>query len=154
VVNHLAGLLGGDVHIAIMSALRGIYRRRAVEVVLLAAVAFQVCSGAWLLYRRSSTRSTLQAASGSYLLWFFLSHVSAALRTRARGGDPDWHWLAGNELLHDPWSVRLVPYYFLAVIAFGVHVGCGLRMRREALLALAGAASVVAALILIGLFRA
>src|SRR5678810_1273886 len=106
-VNHLAGLPGGDAHVAIMSVLRLAYRRRAVEAVLLAAVAFQVGSGVWLLHRRGTTGSTLQAASGAYLLVFLLSHVSAALRTRARGGDPDWHWLAGNELLHDPWSCLL-----------------------------------------------
>jgi succinate dehydrogenase/fumarate reductase cytochrome b subunit len=167
-VNHLAGLFGGDAHIAVMTALRGIYRHRLVEPVLLAAVVFQIASGAWLVRRKLARPAgwldTLQTASGVYLLVFFLSHVSAALRTRLRGGDPDWRWLAGGELLSDPWSVRLVPYYFLAVIALGVHAGCGLHtvlrghrvgVRGDALLAIvAGLATVVSALILIGLFRA
>ena len=153
-VNHLAGLLGGDAHVAVMTALRRVYRHPAVEPVLLAAVAFQVASGAWLL-RRALPRctgwlATLQVASGSYLSWFFLSHVSAALRARVRGGDPNWYWLAGGELLHDPWSVRLVPYYFLAVIALGVHAGCALR--RPARVAVA--AGIVSTLILVGLLRA
>ena len=152
--NHLAGLIGGDTHVAVMAALRHVYRHPAVEPVLLAAVAFQVGSGAWLL-RRALARcagwpATLQVASGSYLVFFLLSHASAALRARARGGDPNWYWLAGGELLHDPWSVRLVPYYFLAVIALGVHVGCALRR----LPIVAFAAGLVSTLIVIGLFRA
>lgn len=167
-VNHVGGLLGGDVHIAIMTALRRVYRHSLVEPVLLAAVTFQVASGVWLL-RRKLARSAgwldaLQTTSGSYLLVFLLSHVSAALRARLRGVDPNWHWLAGGELLGDPWSVRLVPYYFVAVIAIGLHASCGLHtvlrghrvaVRREVMVAiLTGLAAAVSALILIGLFRA
>jgi len=167
-VNHLGGLLGGDMHIAIMTALRRVYRHALVEPVLLAAVAFQVASGAWLLRRKLARTAgwldALQTTSGAYLLVFLLSHVSAALRARVRGGDPNWRWLAGGELLTDPWSVRLVPYYFLAVIALGLHAGCGLHtvlrghrvaVRSSALLAiLTGLAAVASALILTGLFRA
>jgi len=167
-VNHLAGLAGGDVHIAVMDTLRRGYRHPLVEPVLLAAVAFQIITGAWLLGRVSarspSWQRAVQTAGGAYLLVFFLSHVSAALRARARGGDPNWNWLAGGELLVDPWSVRLVPYYFLAVVAFGIHAAAGLqtvlrqhgiRIRDGVLVSLAAAlASSVALLILIGLFRA
>lgn len=167
-VNHLAGLLGGETHIAVMAAMRRVYRHALIEPVLLATVAFQIGSGAWLLRRKlarvTGWLDTLQTTSGVYLLVFFLSHVTAALRTRVRGHDPDWHWLAGGELLSDPWSVRLVPYYFLAVVAFGLHAACGLhtvlRGHRVAirpgtlLAALTGLAAIASALILIGLFRA
>jgi hypothetical protein len=167
-VNHLGGLLGGDTHIAIMTALRRVYRHALVEPVLLAAVAFQVASGFWLLRRKLARAGgwldAMQTTSGAYLLVFLLSHVSAALRARLRGVDPDWHWLAGGELLTDPWSVRLVPYYFLAVIALGLHAGCGLHtvlrghrvaVRSGALLAtVTGLAAIASALILTGLFRA
>ena len=82
-----------------------------------------------------------------------------------RHSDTDWTWLAGGELLTDPWSARLVPYYFLAVIALAVHGACGLRVvllghgltpaRGGALVGLAAAAATVAsALIMLGLFRA
>lgn len=63
----------------------------------------------------------------------------------------------------DPWSVRLVPYYFFAV-ALGAHAGCGLAtiarghriaVRDGTLVATTAAlAAAVALLILIGLFRA
>jgi succinate dehydrogenase/fumarate reductase cytochrome b subunit len=170
-VNHLGGLLGGETHIAIMAALRRVYRHHLVEPVLLAAVAFQVGSGLWLLRRKLARSSangwidTLQTTSGAYLLMFLLSHVTAALRARLlRGTDTNWHWLSGGELLTDPWSIRLVPYYFLAVVALGVHGGCGLgnvlrghgaSVRSGALLAVAaGIAAAASALIMIGLFRA
>ena len=167
-VNHLGGLFGGDVHISIMTALRQIYRHPLVEPVLLAAVVFQVASGAWLLRRKLARAAgrldALQTASGAYLLVFFLSHVSAALRARLHGTDPNWRWLAGGELLGDPWSARLVPYYFLAVVALGLHAACGLQtvlrghrvaVSSRALLAIVtGLAAIASALILIGLFRA
>jgi succinate dehydrogenase/fumarate reductase cytochrome b subunit len=169
-VNHLGGLLGGDVHVAIMSALRGVYRHRLIEPLLLAAVAFQIATGLWLLGRKLARPArwfdTLQTATGFYVMVFFLSHLGAVLRARLlRHRDTDWTWLAGGELLSDPWSARLVPYYFLAVIALATHGACGLRVvllghgispaRGAALVGLAAAAATVAsALIMLGLFRA
>jgi succinate dehydrogenase/fumarate reductase cytochrome b subunit len=167
--NHLAGLLGGEAHRAVMDALRTVYRDPRVEPILLGAAAFQAASGVWLLGRAlarpSSRLEALQSASGAYLLLFLASHLSAVLRAHGRGVDTDWAWLAGGELLSDPWSARLVPYYFLAVIALGVHAACGLRRvleghgldpaRGRALVAaVAALAAAVSASIMIGLFRA
>lgn len=130
--NHLVGLFGGESHIAVMSALRTVYRNELVEPILLAAVAFQIMTGTVLLWRKLTRTNgwfdTLQTTTGTYMLLFLLSHVSAALRARyLHGTDTNWAWLSGGELLTDPWSARLAPYYFLAVIAFGVHGACGLR---------------------------
>jgi succinate dehydrogenase/fumarate reductase cytochrome b subunit len=168
--NHLGGLLGGDTHLAIMHALRRIYRHALVEPILLAAVAFQVTTGSVLLWRKLARSTgwfdTLQTTSGAYLMMFLLSHTSATLRARLlRGTDTNWAWLSGGELLTDPWSARLVPYYFLAVIAFGVHGACGLRTVAlghgaspalgARLVALgAGLSALISALILAALFRA
>lgn len=133
ITNHLAGWWGGgDLHMAVMASLRTIYRSPAAEAVLLAAVAFQAASGLRLLRphreRAQSWWSTAQVASGAYLAAFFLSHLTAALRARwLRGVDTNWHWLTADSMLTDPWSARLAPYYFAAVIAFGVHAGLGLR---------------------------
>jgi succinate dehydrogenase/fumarate reductase cytochrome b subunit len=130
--NHLVGLAGGNAHIAMMTALRPIYQARPVEAVLLTAIAFQIVSGVRLL-RRHAERGTswwdaAQTASGAYMALFFCSHLTAALRARwLRGVDTNWHWLTADSMLTDPWSARLAPYYFLAVIAFGVHAGLGLR---------------------------
>jgi hypothetical protein len=130
--NHLAGLGGGDRHVAVMSALRTFYRAPLAEAVLLAAVAFQGASGVRLLRahaeRAASGWTTAQLASGAYLGVFFLSHVTAVLKARwLRGIDTNWAWLTADSMLTDAWSARLAPYYALAVVAFGVHAGLGLR---------------------------
>jgi len=133
IANHLAGVVGGEPHIAVMRHVRVVYRQPVVEAVLGCCVLFQVVSGGILLFRRTRRYSTgwieiLQNASGAYLLLFFASHVSAVLRTRyLQHTDTNWIWLTADNLLTDPWSVRLVPNYFLAVLAFAVHGGCGLR---------------------------
>jgi succinate dehydrogenase/fumarate reductase cytochrome b subunit len=131
--NHLAGVFGGETHMAVMRNLRVVYRQPPIEIVLIACVLFQAASGLILLsqkMRRPSKGWTdiLQNASGAYLMLFFASHISAVLRTRyLRHVDTNWIWLTADNLLKDPWSVRLVPYYFLGVLAFAIHGGCGLR---------------------------
>jgi succinate dehydrogenase/fumarate reductase cytochrome b subunit len=132
VINHLFGLAGAERHIAVMSALRTIYRHPLVEPVLLACVGFQAASGLWLLSRKASRAGgwidSVQSASGAYLACFFLSHLTAALRARLlRGVDTNWLWLTADSMLTDPWSARLAPYYFLAIVALGIHGGAGLR---------------------------
>jgi succinate dehydrogenase/fumarate reductase cytochrome b subunit len=130
--NHLTGLLGASAHLQVMHALRSIYRSAFVEPALLACIAFQMVSGATLLWRATtattSLKSSLQLASGAYMLCFFASHLSAVFRARhLRGIDTDWHWLTASPLLTDAWSARLVPYYWLAVMAIGIHAASGLR---------------------------
>lgn len=131
--NHLAGVLGGQAHMAVMRHLRLVYRLPAIEVLLGICILFQVGSGAVLLFRRTGRSSVgwievLQNASGAYLMLFFASHVSAVLRARyLQHIDTNWIWLTADNLLTDPWSVRLVPYYFLGVLALAVHGACGLR---------------------------
>ena len=131
--NHLAGVFGGEAHMAVMRHLRLVYRQPAIEVALGVCVLFQVASGSVLLFRRMRRPAMgwieiLQNASGAYLMLFFASHVSAVLRARyLQHIDTNWVWLTADNLLTDPWSVRLVPYYFLGVVALAVHGACGLR---------------------------
>jgi succinate dehydrogenase/fumarate reductase cytochrome b subunit len=131
--NHLAGVLGGEEHVAVMRHLRSVYRYPVMEIILGSCVLFQVASGSVLLYRRARRSSpgwieVLQNASGAYLMLFFASHISAVLRARyLQHIDTNWIWLTADNLLTDPWSVRLVPYYFLGVLALSVHAACGLR---------------------------
>jgi succinate dehydrogenase/fumarate reductase cytochrome b subunit len=133
IANHLTGVLGGEAHIAVMRQLRLVYRQPAIEAALGGFVLFQVASGCVLLFRRTRRSmpgwiEILQNASGAYLLLFFASHVSAVLRARyLRHIDTNWIWLTADNLLTDPWSVRLAPYYFLGILALAVHGACGLR---------------------------
>jgi succinate dehydrogenase/fumarate reductase cytochrome b subunit len=131
--NHLAGVFGGETHMVVMRHLRVVYRQPPIEIVLISCVLFQAASGLILLSQKMRRPSMgwidiLQNASGAYLMLFFASHISAVLRTRyLRHVDTNWIWLTADNLLKDPWSVRLVPYYFLGVLALAIHGGCGLR---------------------------
>jgi succinate dehydrogenase/fumarate reductase cytochrome b subunit len=129
--NHLAGLAGGDVHMAVMNSLRKVYRQPVVELILAGCILFQNISGVLLLIRRPRPNSgieVLQGASGAYMMLFFTSHIGAVIRARyLRHTETNWAWLTGSNLLTDLWSSRLVPYYFLGVIALSVHAACGLR---------------------------
>lgn len=165
--NHLLGLLGGHLHWAVMQSLRLAYRHPYAEAALIASVAFQMVSGALLFWRSSGIRrdlpATLQAASGLYLLCFFASHVSAVFRTRyLHGTDTDWRWLTSSPLFTDEWSARLVPYYWLGIVALGIHGAAGLqhvllahgvakRRARTAFLGFSIAGLVIASLIMTGL---
>ena len=130
--NHALGIVSGELHIAVMQAMRRVYRTPAVEIALMACVAFQVMAGLWLtrakLRRVAALPDTLQISAGVYLAFFFASHLTAVFRARLlRNVDTNWTWLTGANLLTDAWSARLTPYYFLAVVAVGVHVACGIR---------------------------
>jgi hypothetical protein len=129
--NHLSGAAGGAAHLAVMGALRRVYRHPYVEPVLLACIGLQVIGGLVLVGRRLARRATpietVQSASGAYLALFFASHLTAVLRARSRGVETDWHWLTESDLFRDPWSARLVPYYVLAVIAIASHLACAVR---------------------------
>ena len=131
--NHLAGVFGGEAHMSVMLHLRLVYRLPPIEALLGVCVLFQVASGSVLLFQRTRRWAArwieiLQNASGAYLMLFFASHISAVLRARyLQHIDTNWLWLTADNLLTDPWSVRLVPYYFLGVLALAVHGACGLR---------------------------
>lgn len=169
IANHLSAVAGGAVHMAVMAALRTIYRAPAVEILLLASVALQAMTGLRLLRAHSgrdgSWWDTAQLASGVYLTAFFASHLTAALRARwLRGVDTNWVWLTADSMLTDPWSARLAPYYALSVIALGVHAGMGLRFILTArgwssraadgtALVMASAATAASALIMFALLR-
>jgi hypothetical protein len=70
----------------------------------------------------------MQLGSGIYMLCFFASHISAVFRARhLRDTDTNWRWLTSSSFLHDDWTARLTPHYWLGVIALGVHASAGLR---------------------------
>jgi len=130
-VNHLVGLEGVEAHMAYMRVARQVYRLPVVEGVLLAAAAVQVLSGAAIL--RSGTlwppRSNLRALqqwSGLYLGVFLVIHVGAVLLGRGLLGlDTTFHFAAAGFHVW-PFAWFFAPYYGLAVLALGAHLGCAL----------------------------
>lgn len=133
--NHLLGLLGPDVHAAVMKAGRLVYRSPVVEPILVALMLFQVAVGARLAWRRSSRPAdafrVFQIGSGVYLAAFILTHLNSAF-VSARAVhhlETDWAWAtsAPTGLIHHAWSIRLVPHYALGVFFVLAHLSSGLR---------------------------
>ncbi len=134
--NHLFGWLGPDVHMAIMKVLRTVYRSAFVEPVLIGVFAFLIVTGsrmAWRLTARPADAfRTFQIAGGVFLVFAVISHVNAVLYlARVHFGiDTDWGFAVGapTGMLDDPWNIRLLQYYLLAVFFVIGHAFAGLRI--------------------------
>jgi succinate dehydrogenase hydrophobic anchor subunit len=155
VANHLAGLAGVDAHVRFMETARRVYRQPVVEAVLLLCVVLQAGSGLRMLWagrqRRRGLLPWLQAGSGATIALFLAIHVSAVFVGRGVGGlDTNFYFAAAG--LHVwPFVLFFAPYYFLAVAALFVHVGCALRRGRTVAAWFAGAGVMVAGLIVAAL---
>lgn len=134
--NHLVGLLGAATHRAVMDMLRIWYRSPYVEPAIIAGFLFMIGSGTLLArYRTFSFTDrlgTLQTMTGAYLAAFLTSHMTAVfiLARWKSGTETDWFYATGAPagLFADPWNVRLIPHYALAVACVATHAGCGLRV--------------------------
>jgi succinate dehydrogenase/fumarate reductase cytochrome b subunit len=133
-VNHLAGLRGVEAHVAFMQAARVVYRHPVVETLLLASVVAQALTGMALL-RRSRLGDAanpvlmLQRWSGLYLGFFLVVHVAAVMLGRGvHDLDTTWYFAAAGFHVR-PFAWFFAPYYGLAVLALGMHVGCALHRR-------------------------
>ncbi|MDH2382839.1 hypothetical protein [Bradyrhizobium sp. CER78] len=133
--NHLLGLLGPEVHGAVMKIGRTVYRSSVIEPILVALMLFQVAVGARLAWRWSALPAdayrVFQIGSGVYLAAFIVTHLNSAL-VSARAVhhiDTNWDWASGapTGLIHDAWSIRLVPHYALGVFFVLAHLASGLR---------------------------
>jgi hypothetical protein len=134
--NHLFGLLGEQQHTAVMKVLRTYYRSSVVEPLILGVLLFIMVSGVMLAWSAARNRAdrfrAFQIASGVYLLVAITSHVNAVLylARQVLKIDTDWAFAVGAPvgMIDDPWSIRLLPYYLVAVF-FGVsHPFAGLRV--------------------------
>src|ERR1700722_2907266 len=133
--NHLLGLFGPDVHAAVMKTGRLVYRSAVVEPILVTLMLFQVAVGVRLAWHWSSlpvdAYRVFQIGSGVYLSAFILTHLNSALIS-ARAVhhiDTNWAWASGapTGLIHDAWSIRLVPHYALGVFFVLAHLSSGVR---------------------------
>jgi hypothetical protein len=165
-VNHLSGLGGAEAHIAVMRALRTVYRAPAVEGTLLFCVLLQAVTGASLFVLGARERRGfvpwLQACAGACLALFLYVHVRAVLYGRGVMHVDTNFYYAAAALQLPPVPVRWYfgAYYFLGVLCLFVHLGCAAwwrlqrqsRRRRALALALpAAAGALVAALIVMTL---
>lgn len=129
--NHLQALGGVERHIALMEALRPLYRPLLLESLLFAVLLLQAVSGLrrWRPAWRAGGRRRLHALSGAVLLAFLMVHVGAVLVARhVLGLDTNFHFAAAG--MHvAPFGVFFVPYYATAVVALFTHLGCALTAR-------------------------
>ena len=169
--NHLAGLWGGQAHIAFMQLARRLYRYPAIEIALVFCFLFQFTTGIVLTWRgivRSLADDWMrrcQRISGAYIAVFLMSHFSAVARTRyLRHIDTNWVWLTSANLITDKWSVRLTPYYFFGIVALSLHAACAVRLvlighgtkpsaANQIFGLVAGSGLIVAIAIMVGLVR-
>jgi len=134
--NHLFGLISPEAHTAVMEVGRQVYRAPFVEPVLVVALLFQVFSGLRLAWSWSAhsvdAYRIVQIGSGVFLAVFILGHLNAVFifaRTYA-GIETGWAFASGDPvgMLHDPWSIRLLPHYAIGVFFVLTHLVSGLRV--------------------------
>jgi hypothetical protein len=135
IANHLTAIWNVDLHKTVMQGLRRIYRTDIIQPLLVGLFIFQIASGLVLWRTRMRVGAgffgTLQTAAGIYLAIYIVSHMMAVfvLGRVVMKVDTDFLFASGapTGLLHDPWNVRLIPHYSLAVWALFIHLACGLR---------------------------
>jgi hypothetical protein len=133
IANHLAAIDSFAVSDAVMDTLRKVYRIPAVEIFLITAVMVQVVTGARLIsgsriLARSTFLHNAQILSGAYLAVFILTHVSNVVLVDRilNGNDTLFSGFTGKGMygmLSLPNQPRLIPYYFVSVVALFVHIG-------------------------------
>jgi len=124
--NHLAAVLGDEVHIALMDKLRIIYRNVILESILLFSVFVQIISGINLYSsKRRLVRNNyekLQIWTGLYMAFFLVIHVGAVLIGRyILNLDTNFYFgVAGINTF--PLNLFFIPYYGLAILSFFGHI--------------------------------
>jgi hypothetical protein len=134
--NHVLALWTPQLHERVMRTLELWYRDRVVEPALVALMVCLVLSGLTLAWQRIGSRPqdgfrTLQTLTGTYLAAFIVSHLCAVflLARWEQHISTDWAWASGAPagILGDPWNIRLLPHYSIAVWAAITHAGLGAR---------------------------
>lgn len=126
--NHALAWFGIDTHQKILDALRIVYRNPFVEIPLIFCFAFQAYSGirlfATLRKKEQKTKmELLKMYSGLALGLFLLQHIPATIGMRLAYGFDTNFFFAARVVCQTPHLFYFVPYYFLGILALGVHLG-------------------------------
>jgi hypothetical protein len=133
--NHVLAVWSPQLHGQAMKVLELFYRQRLVEPLLVFMMSLLIASGGSMAWRYTATAQdgfrTLQTLTGMYIAVFVASHLTAVfVMARLLEHIPtDWAFASGAPagLVKDPWNVRLIPHYSIAVWAVVTHVGLGIR---------------------------
>lgn len=133
--NHVLALWTPELHGQVMKLLELLYRQEVVEPLLVVVMSLLIASGLSMAWRYTAAPQegfrTLQTLTGVYVAVFVASHLTAVF-VMARWIEhipTDWAFASGAPagLIKDPWNVRLIPHYSIAVWAVLTHVGLGVR---------------------------
>lgn len=134
--NHLAIYMGADAHIAVMDALRAVYRFPVIEILLIWAILRQTLAGIRQLRRFGvkKPKGVLRVLvyTGIYLIGFLGIHISAISVGRYWLGLDTNIYFGGAGYRSMPAALIFYPYYFLAVLSGFAHWGAVLWMRNRA----------------------
>lgn len=134
--NHLLALWSPALHTQAMKLLETVYRATLIEPLLLLCMLALAATGLTLAWRHTAIQGDVyrrvQTLTGVYLAAFIISHLTAIIvlaRWLSHVHTNDWAYVsyAPTGMLRDPWGLRLIPHYALAVWAVVTHVGLGLR---------------------------
>lgn len=134
--NHVLALWSIRLHEQAMQLLENVYRQPLIEPLLVILVIALVTSGFRLAWRATAApqdaHGVLQTLTGFFVGLFILSHLTAVfvMARMVLHIPTDWAFASGAPvgLLADPWNVRLIPHYSIAVWAVLSHLGLGIRL--------------------------
>src|SRR5215470_4537092 len=136
IANHLMFPAGAETYDAVMKVFRHVYRNEIVQPLVVALFLFQIGTGLFFAWRLTAAPTdrfrTFQITSGVYLAFYVLGHMDSVFifaRTYL-GIDTGWGFATGapTGLVKDPWNIRLVPHYWLAVFFVLAHFAAGARV--------------------------
>lgn len=131
-INHLFILVSPVSHIAVMDALRGLYRAPIVEPLLIVGLIVQIGLGLVLIAKRGKPQGRwawAQVISGLYIIVFLAQHVPAVQMARWNLDFDTNIWFASAVVSEMPYLLYFAPYYMLAVIALFTHLAAALHFR-------------------------
>ena len=135
--NHLFALVSPEKHIEVMDIVRLIYRNIIFEVLLIGACITQIIAGITLFRNKKKNLQNgfdrLHIYSGLYLAFFLTIHPIAIFVGRYYFEVDTNFWFGAMVVNLFPILLFYVPYYFLGVFAFFVHVAC---IHRQKIMAL------------------
>lgn len=125
--NHAMAWYGIEAHREMMEAMRKIYRQPIVETFLLLCFGFQVYSGIKQVQKARKNASLplldrLQIYSGLVFAFFITQHIIAVITQRLYLHLESDFYFAARVVLETPLKFYFVPYYFLGIMALGIHV--------------------------------
>ena len=124
---HCMAIFGVETHQWWLDSFRRIYHIPLIEVLLITFFSFQVGSGFYLFAKHyrdtNATRLTkLKRYSGLILSLFLLQHIPATIGQRLYLEIDTNFYFAARVVNEAPFLYYFIPYYFIGLMALGIHI--------------------------------